>query len=112
VRSNLQSPEAGVLLDRTPFAVFAVGRRYWSINYKNVRSMATRRGGRSLDGTHFPFQGGQVRSLLALVSYLASGANRERYLGIRIPPSNLRADDRVAARAFATGLADQLMVAA
>jgi hypothetical protein len=34
--------------------------------------------------------GGQVRSLLSLVSYLGTDEFRERYLGVRIPPANLQ----------------------
>jgi hypothetical protein len=108
VRSFLKSPEAGVLLDGTPFAVVAVCRRYWSLNLKNVRSMAVKRGGRFVDGTPFKFEGGQVRSLLSLISYLGHGEMRDRYLGIRIPPSNLQPDGLDAARSFANRLADGL----
>jgi hypothetical protein len=60
-----------------------------------------------LDGTHFVFEGGQVRSLLSLISNLDTGETRDRYLGIKIPPSNLQADSLVAARTFATKLADR-----
>ncbi len=31
-----------------------------------------------------------MRSLLSLLSYLDSGQNRERYLGVTIPPTNLQ----------------------
>jgi hypothetical protein len=41
--------------------------------------------------------------LLSLTSYLATGENRERYLGVKIPPTNLmpgfeEAADRLADR--------------
>jgi hypothetical protein len=44
--------------------------------------------------------------LLALISYFGKGENRERYLGVRIPPTNLKPDYLKQAQAFATGLAD------
>ena len=53
------------------------------------------------------WQGGQVRSLLSLLSYLGSGEYRERYLGVKIPPTNLQE-----AREFADGLASRLRVSA
>lgn len=111
MRTFLKSPEAGVLLKDTPFAVFAVCRRYWSINFNNVVKRAGERGGRFVGGTHFVFDGGQVRSLLSLISSLGTGETRKRYLGIKIPPSNLQADDLEAAREWATSLADRAMTA-
>jgi hypothetical protein len=101
MRSYLKSAEARNLLDGTRFAVMVVCRRYWSINGKNVRKRAEQLGG-SHAGTHkFTFEGGQVRSLLALLSYLTSGETRERFFGIRIPPSNLRDEDLETARSLA-----------
>jgi hypothetical protein len=47
------------------------------------------------------YVGGQVRSLLALINYFAKGENRERYLGVKIPATNLKLDYREQARAFA-----------
>jgi hypothetical protein len=74
-----------------------------------VRKLGTERGGDYLDGIHFSFAGGQVRSLLALLSYFGKGENRERYLGVKIPPTNLKPDYPEQARAFATELADRLV---
>jgi len=72
-----------------------------------VKSLGTNRGGDWLEGIHFAFAGGQIRSFLALVSYLASGEIRERYLRVRIPPTNLRPGYDEAARRFAARLADR-----
>jgi len=63
-------------------------------------------GGVWQDGAHFTFAGGQLRSFLALVSYLASGETRKRHLGVRIPPSNLRPVFEEQARSFARRLAE------
>ena len=52
---------------------------------------------------------GQVPSLLSLVSYLGSGNYRDRYLGIKIPPTNLQATHVQAAREFADALANRLL---
>jgi hypothetical protein len=49
-----------------------------------------------------------VRSLLSLLSYLGSGEHRERYLGVKIPPTNIQENHLRAARAFAGNLADRL----
>jgi len=58
-----------------------------------------------VDGVHFRYEGGQVRSLL---SYPGSGEYRERYLGVKIPPTNIREYHMETARAFANGVADRL----
>ena len=49
-----------------------------------------------------------MRSLLALISYLGSGDYRKRYLGVKIPPTNIQDYHLEAARKFADGLADRL----
>ena len=85
-----------------------VCRRYWSINLKEVRKLGTAQGGRYLDGTRFQFAGGQIRSFLSLISYYGKGEMRERYLGVKIPPTNLKPDFLGQAQAFANKLADSL----
>jgi menaquinone-dependent protoporphyrinogen IX oxidase len=112
VRSFLKSETAGRLLDGKPFAIYAVCRRYWSINLKSVKKLGSKQGGEYVDGTHFVFEGGQIRSLLSLLSYFGKGENRERYLRVKIPPSGLKPDFADEARAFANGLADRLEEAA
>ena len=111
IRSFLTSAAAARLLDGRPVATFVVCRRYWRNNARTVKRLAAQRGGHVLDTTHFVFAGGQVHSLLALVSYLGSGENRARYLGIKIPSANLQPGYADAARAFAGRLADRLGVA-
>jgi menaquinone-dependent protoporphyrinogen IX oxidase len=108
VRAFMKSDAAGRLLDGKRFAAFAVCRRYWSINLKAVRRLGTKQGGQYVSDTHFSFAGGQVRSLLSLISYFGHGENRERYLGVKIPPTNLKPDFGEQARAFANQLADGL----
>ena len=46
--------------------------------------------------------------MLSLISYFGKGENRERSVGVQIPPTNLQPDYLQQARAFATGLADTL----
>jgi len=111
IRSFLESEEAGRVLKGKRFAVAVICRRYWRHNMNTVRSLATERGGVFMDGIHFCYEGGQVRSLLSLVSYLGSGEYRRRYLGVKIPPTNLQEYHLEAARTFANGLADRLFVA-
>jgi menaquinone-dependent protoporphyrinogen IX oxidase len=109
IRSYLKSDAAGRILNGTRFAAFVVCRRYWGFNLRAVKKLGTERGGNYLDGTHFSFAGGQVRSLLSLISYFGKGENRERYLGVKIPPTNLKPDYGDQARAFANGLADRVV---
>jgi hypothetical protein len=111
VRSFLKSDTAGRLLDGKRFAAFVVCRRYWSINLKAVKKLGTKRGGEYVDGIHFSFAGGQVRSLLSLLSYFGKGEDRPRYLGVKIPPTNLKPDYAEQAQAFANKLANGLVEA-
>jgi menaquinone-dependent protoporphyrinogen IX oxidase len=108
IRSYLKSDAAGRVLNGKRFAAFVVCRRYWGFNLRGVKKLGTERGGRWIDGIHFSFAGGQVRSLLSLISYFGKGENRERYLGVKIPPTNLKPDYVAQAQAFATGLAERL----
>ena len=108
IRSYLQSEEAGRILDGKPFAIYVVARRYWSINMKAVKKLATKRGGEYVDNLHFVYAGRQIRSLLALFNYFTHAENREKYLGIRIPPTNLQPGYEEQAKDFATKLADRL----
>jgi menaquinone-dependent protoporphyrinogen IX oxidase len=108
IRSWLKSHAAGRVLEGTRFAAYVVCRRYWGFNLRAVKKLGIERGGAYVDGIHFSFAGGQVRSLLSLISYFGKGESRERYLGVKIPPTNLKPDYLEQAQAFATGLADRL----
>jgi menaquinone-dependent protoporphyrinogen IX oxidase len=107
IRSFLESDAAATALRGRPFAGVVVCRRYWRHNLKTVRRLGAKRGGHYVDGVHFRYLGGQVGSLLALLSYLGSGEYRDRYLGVRIPPTNIQDDHLETARAFADRLATQ-----
>jgi menaquinone-dependent protoporphyrinogen IX oxidase len=108
MRSFLKSHDAGKLLAGKPFAAFVVCRRYWRNNLDTVRKLGKKRGGQYLDGIHFEYPGGQVRSLLSLTSYLSSGEYRDRYLGLRIPPTNVQPEQLEQTREFAAALADRV----
>lgn len=108
LRSFLESQEAASLLDGTPYAVFTVCRRYWRENLEAVRELADKRGGRFIDSIHFEYPGGQLQSMLSLTSYLGSGEYKDRYLGVKIPKTNISAAQVDQARAFAGRLADRL----
>jgi menaquinone-dependent protoporphyrinogen IX oxidase len=108
IRSYLKSQEARRILEGKRFTAFVVCRRYWSINLKAVKKLGTQQGGEYVDGIHFSFAGGQVRSLLSLLSYFGKGENRTRYLGLKIPPSLLTPDYAEKAGVFANELADGL----
>jgi hypothetical protein len=111
IRSYLKSEEAAKFLQGKSFAGFVVCRRYWKNNLKTVQKLAEGNGGKCVGTTHFKYLGGQVRSLLSLISYLGTGEYRERYLGVKIPPTNLQPDGEEAARQFARNLADQFATA-
>ena len=108
IRSYLESQAADTALKDTPFATVVVCRRYFGHNLRTVKKLASQRGGKYLDGIHFAYQGGQIKSLLSLLSYLGSGEYRKRYLGVPIPPTNIQEDQLQQARTFANGLADGL----
>jgi flavodoxin len=108
LRSYLKSDEARTVLAGKPFAAYVVCRRYWSVNLKEVKKLGTAQGGRFVDGIRFTYEGGQIRSLLSLLSYFGKGEMRERSLGIKIPPTNLKPDFGDQAQAFANKLADSL----
>lgn len=112
LRSYLKSGEARTVLAGKPFAAYVVCRRYWSINLKEVGKLGTAQGGEYVDGIRFTYEGGQIRSLLSLLSYFGKGEMRERSLGIKIPPTNLKPDFGDQAQAFANELAESLGLSA
>jgi hypothetical protein len=109
IRSYLKSEAAGRILKGRRFAAYVVCRRYWGFNLKTVKKLGAAQGGNYVDGAHWSYAGGQVKSLLSLLSFLGTGENRERYLGVKIPITNLQPDDLVGARAFAGRLADRVV---
>jgi hypothetical protein len=106
VRSYLKSDAAAKLLGGKSVAAFVVCRRYWKNNLKTVKTLAEANGATSVETTYFKYLGGQVRSLLSLISYLGTGEYHDRYLGVKIPPTNLQPSHHAAAREFAVRLAD------
>jgi menaquinone-dependent protoporphyrinogen IX oxidase len=109
LRSFLKSDEAGKVLSGKPFAVFVVCRTFWRENLQAVRELAEEQGGRYVDEIHFTYPGDNLRSMLALTSYLGSGEYRQRYLGLRIPPTNVQPEQLEQTRTFAARLADGLL---
>jgi menaquinone-dependent protoporphyrinogen IX oxidase len=108
MRTFLKSDEARKLLADKPFAVFVVCRQYWQENFTAVRTLAEQQGGRYVDGIHFTYPGDQLRSVLSLTSYLGTGEYRDRYLGVRIPTTNVQPAQLEQTRTFAAALADRL----
>jgi menaquinone-dependent protoporphyrinogen IX oxidase len=109
LRSFLKSAEAAKLLAGTPFAVFVVCREYWLDNLNGVRELAEAQGGRYLDEIHFTYPGNPLRSVLSLTSYLGSGQYRKKYLGVRIPSTNVQPEQLEQTRGFAAALADRVL---
>jgi len=112
MRSFLESSTASKLLNGKTFTAAVTCRRYWKHNMKSVRRLGAKQGGTYTEGIHFRYQGGQVRSLLALLSFLGTGEYREKYHGVKIPPTNLQDYHLEAARTFADGLANRLLAGA
>lgn len=108
MRSFLKSDEARKLFFGTPFAVFIICRQYWRENLTAVRELAEQQGGQYVGEVHFTYPGDPLRSMLSLTSYLGSGEYREKYLGIRIPSTNVQPEQLEQTRSFAAGLADRL----
>jgi menaquinone-dependent protoporphyrinogen IX oxidase len=108
MRSFLKSDEAQKLFSGTPFAVFVVCRQYWQENLTAVRELAEQQGGRYVDEVHFTYPGDPLRSMLSLTSYLGSGQYREKYLGVRIPSTNVQPEQLEQTRTFAGALADRV----
>ncbi|MCH9769142.1 MAG: flavodoxin family protein [Actinomycetia bacterium] len=108
LRSFLKSHEARNLLEGKRFAVFVVCRRKWRGNLAGVRKLAEKKGGRYLDGIHFTYPGSELSSMLSLTSYLGSGQYKDRYLGIKLPPTNISTDQIEESRRFAARIADKV----
>ena len=108
MRSFLKAPTTRALLKGARFADVVVCRRYWSGNHRTVKKLGVRAGGEYVDGIHFAYAGGQIRSLLSLISYLGSGEFRARYFGVAIPRTNLTDAQLDEGRAFAGTLANRL----
>jgi len=109
MRSFLELPEAEKVLKGKPFTAVVTCRRYWKHNIKTVRRLGTKQGGTYRDGIHFRYQGGQIRSLLSLLSFLGTGENRATFHGVKIPPTNLLDYHLDQARQFAQRLCDGLV---
>ncbi len=108
MRTFLRSDEAQKLLAGTPFAAFAVCRRYWRSNFRLVRKLGEKRGGQYAGGVHFECLGGQIASGLSMISYLRSGRYRDRYFGLPIPATNIQPYQLEQTRNFARALSDRL----
>jgi len=112
IRSFLKAPATGALLAGTSFTDVVVCRRYWGNNHRTVRKLGVEHGGEYVEGIHFAYAGGQIRSLLSLISYLGSGEYRKRFLGVPIPRTNLSSAQVDEGRAFARALAARVQTTA
>jgi menaquinone-dependent protoporphyrinogen IX oxidase len=108
MRTFMESDTAKKILNGKPFATVICCRRYWKHNFKTLKRKGKACGAVFSDGIHFTYQGGQVRSLLSLLSYLGKGDIRDKYLGVKIPPTNIQDYHLEQARAFGTQLAASL----
>ncbi|WP_231702972.1 flavodoxin family protein [Tsukamurella asaccharolytica] len=105
VRSFLSSPDGRRVLAGRRFAVFVACRDRWRGNADEVRRLGEWQGGRYAGEMHATYPGNQLASMIALTGYLGTGQQRERYLGMTVPPTNVQPEHLEAARAFAASLA-------
>jgi hypothetical protein len=108
IRSFLKSPTTRAVLEGARFTDVVVCRRYWRGNHRTLKKLGVKGGGEYVDGIHFAYAGGQIRSLMSLISYLGSGTYRARYFGVPIPRTNLTDAQLDEGRAFAGTLAHRL----
>jgi len=73
-----------------------------------VKALGIKKGGNFVNGIHFIAAGGPVGSMLALMSYFGTGVIKDRYLGMKTPPANLKPSYVGESQAFAGELADSL----
>lgn len=109
IRSYLESAAARRVLDGAPFAVASVSRRYYRGNLKSVRKLGEESGGRWIDDTHFVVAGGQVKSMLSWLGYMKHAEARDRVLGLKMPPPNLKPDFDEQASGFIESVAHQVL---
>jgi len=108
IRSFLKSPTTRAVLEGARFTDVVVCRRYWGGNHRTVKKLGVKGGGEYVNGIHFAYAGGQIRSLMSLIRYLGSGTYRARYFGVPIPRTNLTDAQLDEGRAFASTLANRL----
>ncbi len=108
IRVLLESDTAVKVPEGKPFTGVVCCRRYWKHNLKTVRRIGTRRDGSYVDGIGFRYLGGQVRSLFSLLGHPGSGEYKERYHGVKIPPTNLQDHHLDRARTFAGDVGTRL----
>lgn len=108
VRSFLKTTEAHELISGKPFAVFVVCRAFWKRNARIVRKLGRRIGGRFLSARGFGFEGSRVRTTFSFLSYLKTGQNRQRVMGIKVHPFGLSDNRLEQARRFAEELAEMI----
>ena len=96
------------MLEGARFTDVVVCRRYWGGNHRTVKKLGIKGGGEYVDGIHFAYAGGQIRSLMSLISYLGIGTYRARYFRVPIPRTNLTDAQLDKGRAFAVTLANRL----
>jgi flavodoxin len=109
IRSYLEAPEAKTVLSGKPFAWASISRRYYSINLGQLKKLGEKNGGRLIDKTHFVVAGGQVKSMLSWLGYMKHGEPRERVMGLKMPPPNLKPDFEEQARSFIDSVADRVL---
>ncbi len=92
IRSYLKSPAAKNVLKGKPFAAYSTSRRYWKGNMTEVQQLGEEAGGIWHGETHFLSLGNQVNSMMSWLAFMKHGEPRKRFLGLKMPPPNLKPD--------------------
>jgi hypothetical protein len=109
IRSYLHDPAATTTLSGKRFSGYSTSRRYWKGNLKTVRALGEKIGGTWEGQTHFVAYGNQVMSMWSWLAFMRKGSVRQRSLGKKLPPPNLKADYEQQAIGFADDLADRVL---
>jgi len=99
---------ADKVLKGKPFTAVVACRRYWSTTSRPCDDSGPSAAGIH-EGIHFRYQGGQVLSLFSLLSYLGTGEYKDKFHGVKIPPTNLRTTTWSRRAPSPAGVADRLV---
>jgi hypothetical protein len=110
VRSYLHDPASRKALDGKSFSGFSVSRRYWKGNMHTIESLGEKNGGKWEGETHFVAEGNQVMTMWSWLAFMRNHAKaKDRSLGKKLPPPNLKSDYEEQAKSFVDDIADRVL---
>jgi flavodoxin len=110
VRSYLHDPAAKTALNGKPFSAFSVSRRYWKGNMHTIETLGEKNGGKWEGETHFVAYGNQVMSMWSWLAFMRNHSKvKDRSLGKKLPPPNLKSGYEKQAISFVDDIADRVL---